>query len=320
MLKKVIGIAAVCLLIIGLFPLQDAYTKKFEYRILTIDDISRYTEDRVMYQQIEITPREGILDSTDNSIATLLIIRDKKVYIIKDGFDNPENVRQQKIIGEVENKPLIDLWANKIDNKPDFMRINDRRVFLMKNESQEYVTKNYGELYTKVRDEYIKKHTIIFVSLMINRKESGISVERKQLNAGLFYKGPQRYATTVTARTLDEKVYFAEDADGDGITETFAVSLFDGFTWGSKCGPNVLFIYQNKQKDIEKLIGRLCDLAYNGSSEEENVIKKVFPGAANIQNMINDIYKLDADSARFLKENNINLERALEQQGTTPTK
>ena len=39
-------------------------------------------------------------------------------------------------------------------------------------------------------------------------------------------------------------VYYAEDADGDGITETFTVESRDGFQWGFKSGPNVVCIDQ----------------------------------------------------------------------------
>ncbi|HPB81516.1 MAG TPA: hypothetical protein PK200_05700, partial [Spirochaetota bacterium] len=63
-------------------------------------------------------------------------------------------------------------------------------------------------------------------------------------------------------------------ADGDGITETLTVNINDGFHWGFKSGPNIIFIYQNKDPEIQKLIGNLTKDAYFGTEEEQTTLKK----------------------------------------------
>jgi hypothetical protein len=214
----------------------------------------------------------------------------------------------------MENKLMPDLWANKIDGNPDYLRITDRRVEILKNTTQDFVTKNYKDFYAKVRDEYIKKHVAIFLSLMIYRKESILSVNRYPLPKKLWDTGPTKFGITVGGKTIDEKTYFAEDADGDGITETLTVSLADGFNWGYNSGPNLVFIKNNHQKDIEKLIGKLAYWAYYGTPEEETIIQKYFPSSESINFMITDLYKLDKDSELFLKQNNIDLSKTIEKQ------
>jgi hypothetical protein len=126
---------------------------------------------------------------------------------------------------------------------------------------------------------------------MINRKESGLFVERTPLPKRAYDEGPTKFKTIVTGKTIDEKIYYAEDADGDNITETFSVTIPDGFNWGYKSGANIVFIYKNKQENIKNIIGKLTTEAYSGTPEEESIIKNEFPQKDNINDMMDDLYR-----------------------------
>ena len=81
-------------------------------------------------------------------------------------------------------------------------------------------------------------------------------------------------------------MYSCEDADGDGVTETFIVNGRDGFDWGYKSGPNLLFIYKNTDKDTETLIGKLANEAVSGSVEDEKEMIETFPKEKDIDDLI----------------------------------
>ncbi|HNR87859.1 MAG TPA: hypothetical protein PKM65_05925 [Spirochaetota bacterium] len=295
---------------------------------LNLENISRYNEDRIAYQQIQFSVPENGFSLVDNSFASLLIIRDRKMYLLYDGFDNAADVYQKKQIQETENKLISNdaLWVNKIDGKPDYIRITDRKIELMMkvdsaadgttkapagaaapkgekpaSESEKnFVAKNFQTLYTNVRNEFIKRHVNIFRQLMIDRKESGLVVDRQPLPKRLFLghgtNEVTKYSTRVTAKTLDEKLYVAEDADGDGVCETFTVHLPDAFNWGNKSGPNIIFIYKNREKDIQEMIGALTNDAYYGTDEEAKTIKEEmrdsFPKEDDVQKVKNWIDNL----------------------------
>ncbi|HOO70378.1 MAG TPA: hypothetical protein PK926_01365 [Spirochaetota bacterium] len=285
--KNLIKASILSMIFLLLIQINSGAVKTHPFLIIEIEDISRYNEDRITYQHIEKITDEY----TDNSIASLLIIRDSKVYLFKDGYDSGENVSTQKRILEMENRLIPDLWENKIDGNPDYIMVTDRRVELLKNITQDFVTKNFGEFYSTVRDEFLKKHVSIFNELMVNRKNSGLFVRHEPLAKRVYDTGPTKYFISVTAKTIDEKIYYAEDADGDGITETFMVSIPDGFHWGYKSGPNIICIYNNTQENVKNTIGKLAHDAFYGTPEEEKIIKESFPKKEDITEMIEDIYK-----------------------------
>lgn len=288
MLKKFCKAIIFCVIFIMLISISNGSAKTHPFVILDIEKISRFNEDRIAYQQIEKVTDEKI----DNSIACLLVIKDSKVYLYKDGYDIPENVSSNRQSLELENKLIPDLWENKIDGNPDFVQVNDRRIELFKNVTQDFVTKNFGDFYKNIRDAFLKKHVSIFNELMINRRDSGLFVKREALSKRLYDTGPAKYFISVTAKTLDEFIYYAEDADGDGITETFMVTISDGFDWGYKSGANTVFIYNNQKEDIKNIIGNLTRNAYYGTPEEEQNIKSTFPKTEDITYMIDDIYRI----------------------------
>jgi hypothetical protein len=306
--RLLIVAAAPALLVIALSTALLA--RNIDYVIMDLNKVSRYTEDRIAFQHIEIEPRPYVVDTTDNSIAGLMVIRDKKMYLFMDGYDNPEEMRVTKHQIERENRLLPDIWTSKIDDNPDYLRITERRIELMKNTTQDFVSKNYKDKYVKWRDEFIKRHVSIFRALMVNRKESGLVVDRHPLPRK-FHDTSAKYAISVAAKTIDEKVYFAEDADGDGITETFTVGIPDGFNWGYESGPNIIFIYKCRYKDdagaeknttIKNLIGKLANDAYYGTAMEEKLIQSKFVKDSDIIDMIDVLYQVDPEYRSFMED------------------
>ena len=279
------------------------------FTLIDIQKLNRYDEDRILYQHFEKPFDEFAPDASDNSIAALMVIKDKSVYLFKDGYDDPESVRNNRILHDRGNQFLPDLWPNKIEGVPNFVMITDRKVELQRNTTKEFVAGNYRDFYVDVRNRFLKKHAAIFLSLIVNRRDIEIATDRKRIPRRISDGDTVRYATWVSARTSDGgTVYYAEDADGDGITETFTVHSSDGFQWGFKAGANLVNIRNNTQKDIEGIIGWLTNAAYAGSPIEDELIKKTFPTSAIVKEMIDDIYYIDSDTKTFMKKKNIDIE------------
>lgn len=320
-MRHIFGKALVFMFTVSLFFLSPpSFSKEPAFSIVEIQKLSRYDEDRVLYQQFEKTHDEYAGENMDNSIAALMIIKDKKVYLFEDGYDSIEQVKLNKVTLDKGNQFLPDMWQNKISGIPNYVMITDRRIEIQKNTSKEFVSNNYKDFYLSVRDKFLKKHVAIFLSLIVNRREADISINRVKLRKSSD-ADQTKYKTTVSGRTPDGgTVYYAEDANGDGLTDTFTVDSRDGFQWGFKSGPNLVCIINNTQKDIEKIIGRITNFAYFGSPEEEQLIKKTFPSPDKINSMIDSIYNIDAETDRFLKKNNINLEESVDKSSKTETR
>lgn len=270
-------------------------SKEKEFLILDVDKITRYKEDRIVFQRIE----RPDVQSQDNSVEVLLVIKDNKSYFMSDGYDKVDEVRMKKIVMDAENKYIDnnDFWLNKINGKPDCVRIIYRRSDLLRNTNEEFVSSNFGQFYKSVRDGFIKMHVEKFRTLMKNRGESGLHVKKKQISMTVNPENSndvkQKFFTSATGKSGDEVVYYCEDADGDGITETFIAYRKDGFDWGIGSGPNILMIYGNTDKDIETLIGKLVNESENGTVEEEKKMFQEFPQEGDILRMIEDITPLD---------------------------
>ena len=256
-------------------------SRDYNLQLIELENVSRFSEDRIAFQHIELSDRQfAEMPNMDSSVATLLIIKDRKMYLMKDGYDNLNDINLQKSILEIEDKLVGDLSLNKISSKPNYIRITERRIEVLRKidakDGEDFVSRNFNKFYLNVRNTFLAKHISIFRELMIGRGESGLYVEKARLPRRLILGGgeePFKFATRVYAKSDDEKIYFAEDADGDGITETFSVHLGDGFHWGYKSGPNIIFIFNNKQEDIKNLIGNLTKEALAGTPEEEQVLK-----------------------------------------------
>lgn len=307
MFKKKSGKSA---MVLGLILVMSAsvYSRDLSYEAITLDNVSRYDENRIAYQQVEYIIDPETHQKQDTSSASLLVINDKQMYLFKDGFDDPKIVEQNRIIKEMENRLVInDMWGRTIDGKPDYLLITDRRVEVQKKfivpEKNENLDPRYSDFYAKIRDSFIQKHVNIFRGLIINRKDSDFKMNREPIPKRLMDDGPTKYNTSAVAKTKDGVVYYAEDSDGDGITETFSVELPDGFHWGAKSGPNILFILKNKQENVKTMIGTLTKEAYEGTPEEEKMITKQFDQLnKEIPALMDDLIRMDFDTERVLKE------------------
>lgn len=288
------GVAGILLLLVVTGPgAWSSIQTKFEFKPIMIEDVSRYREDRIAFQHIQ----KEINDRIDNSLGALLVIKDRQMYLLKDGYDNLEDVLTRRRILEQERR-LIEgsLWENTINNKPDRLIITDRRQVTLEKNEEQFVEAEFGEFYRDIRNQFIQKHVNIFYKLMTDRTTSDLNMTRKPIPKHIWDEGETKYFTSVTAKTIDEKIYYAEDADGDGITETFTVNIGDGFHWGYKSGPNIIFIYNidkndENSKEIHDQIKDLTKFAYGGTPAAMKAIKENFPEEKTIKEMIDNLYR-----------------------------
>ena len=287
MIKRAFLLFSILAVIMIISQLSYVHSSNLSYKPFNLTKLTRYNEDRIFYQHIQ---NKNIAD-VDNSIATLLVIKDRKIYLLSDGYDSYENVYLQKKTLTLQNDLITDLWKNKLDNIPDYVLITDRRTPLIQLTKQEDVAAKFGTFFKGIRDKFLKKHVSIFKTLMINRRDSEIQTFRSQIPRKIHDNTPRKFKHSAIVKTIDEKTYYAEDADGDGITETFTVNIPDGFTWGFDSGANIIFILNNKQKEITDIIGKLAHEAYYGTAEEVSLAKKTFPKEDEIDTMINNIYQ-----------------------------
>lgn len=282
------------LIVLFISPLFAVITPKYTYKFIEIENISRYNEDRIAFQHVEHF-KDAYLD---NSIECLAIIKDKKIYLIKDGYDDIYEVKEQRLLMDMQRLLIDDeaMWKNTINGQPDYVKVTDRRVELMRNQDEKFVSEKFGNYYKTVRDAFVKRHVDIFAQLMKNRRESEMSVRRKPVAQKLFLSknpGAQKFSISATAKTTDGRVYYCEDADGDGITETFTVTIPDGFNWGYKSGPNIILIYNNQKDDIKELIKDLTNRAYFGTDDEKEEIVKNLPEEKDLIEMVEDLAPFD---------------------------
>ncbi len=281
-------------------------SKDKEVLTMDPDKISRYFEDRIVYQRVEKKPDDSKDDfmqnytiTNDNSVENLLVIKERKIHFLADGYDSVSDVRKTKVIQDSVNKYVEnnDFWVNKINGKPDYIRVIYRRSDLMVNANEEFVTTNFGTFYKTVRDKFIKLHVERFRQLIRNRGESKITVEKKLLSYKVNPENSsdikQKFFLSAKVKGVDSTVYYCEDADGDGITETFTATRDDGFDWGINSGPNLVCIMNNSDKDIETLIGKLVNEAVYGTVEEEKKMFQQFPTEKDVIDLMNQITPTD---------------------------
>jgi hypothetical protein len=315
--------AITCIFAISmLFQTPSLYSKDLGFTFLDISKISSYNEDRIAFQHYETSPDLLNPDKLDNSLALLMIIRDKKVYLFQDGYDSPDQVFFNKITFSEGKSSTPSIWTNMVDGSPDYVRVTDRRIEVQRSIDKDWVSKNYKDLYTGLRDKLIKKHVSIFLSLLANRRETDMVVTRKLLPQRTYDDKEAKFAISVTAKTVDgSTVYHAEDSDGDTITETFTVNCSDGFEWGYKSGPNVINITidprNEANNDMKQMIGRLTNLAYYGTQEEakiiENEVKNDLAQPEKIDKILDTLYHVDPETDKMLKKNGIDIEKNVEE-------
>jgi hypothetical protein len=256
-------------------------SRDFSYVEMNVENISRYWEDRIAYQHIEYIVDPEVHQKQDPSVASLLIIKSNKIYLFKDGYDDPKAAEENYLNKSMSHRESFnETWERDIDGKPDYLVICDKRKEILRNiilpGSNENLNERYTDFYIKIRNAFIQRHIAIFRQILLNRVETDIKINRVAIPRRINDDGPVKYHTSVTAKTIDNRIYYAEDADGDGITETFIVDMDDGFSWGYKSGPNIIFILKNKQEDIKNMIGNLAKEAYEGTPEELKLIDEQF--------------------------------------------
>lgn len=282
----------IAILTLCLMGLSATVTESKEYPYLPIDvsRVSNYDIDRVVYQRIE---RFSDL-SLDHSLEALLIIKDKKMFLMMDGYDASYDTKARKFRAEVSNlygENAQDwMWTNKINGKPDFVQIMERRSPLMMNANEEYVSQNFGSFYKSIRDKFIREHVEKYRQILRNREDAGLHIERKRIPRPMSAVDTEDYKdkfySSARAKAADGTLYTCEDADGDGITETFIAQARDGFNWGYKSGPDLIIILNNTDKDIETLIGKLVNEAMYGSVDDEKTMIETFPKEKDISDLI----------------------------------
>ncbi|MFH0976109.1 MAG: hypothetical protein V1874_10045 [Spirochaetota bacterium] len=256
------------------------------YKPIEISALSRYFEDRIVFQHIQLP---GFSLNADNSIASLLVIKNDEIYLFHDGFDDVKKISFQNYLRVINNDEPVDLWVNKINSRPDYLRIANRKVEKLLNSNENYAEKNSGDIYRSIRNSFLHNHVKIFKGLMMNRVESDFKLDRKPIFPPAFKEmnAPIKFSSVIKAKAHNDYRYYAEDKDGDEITETFYVTMNDSFNWGFKSGPNVIFIYNNKEDDIKQFIGKLCYEAYFGTSAEETELSKLLPKDTDILKTFN---------------------------------
>ncbi len=275
---RVKGILFIIIMIISAVA-AFSQVKRQEFKFITIENVSRYREDRVAFQHIDVFEEP----TRDNSMECLLIIRDSKMTLLIDGYDNPAVVNENRLVLDMERQLYDDesMWTNRMNGKPDALIVTDRRVDLLKNFDEQFVSEKFGEYYSSIRDKFVQKHADTFRTLMNNRRESGLVLHRDVLARPFYLTAPdnpeKKYFISASAKTSDGRHYYCEDADGDGVTETFTVSLADGFNWGYQSGPNIIFIYKNKGDGLKNIIGTLSHEAYYGTTSEQKKIEEQIP-------------------------------------------
>ncbi|MBN1498998.1 MAG: hypothetical protein JW982_02495 [Spirochaetes bacterium] len=293
--KRHLFIFIIIIMVFVLASGTNLLSKDKQFELLNLDKISRYDEDRIAFQRIE----KKIDFLIDNSFESLLVIKDKKSYLIYDGYDRLSQVMHNKFLLDVDQTYIDDedLWENKINGKPDYIRIMYRRLDVLTNSNEEFVATNFGEFYKSVRDKFIQQNVTKFRQLMKNRNESGLTVVYKPVQSRIYDKTEniknQKYFTSAVAKALDDTIYYCEDSDGDGITETFTVTRGDGFDWGYTSGPNIILIYNNTDKEIESMIGKLANESIFGTVDEEKDTMESFPKQNEIIDLIETITPMD---------------------------
>jgi hypothetical protein len=89
---RAVAVAALLLVSVAVLPVHANLGRSIDYLPIEVETISRYSEDRIAYQQYR--PRRTLAATI--SVASLLIIKDRKMYLLRDGFDDPRVVRTQQ--------------------------------------------------------------------------------------------------------------------------------------------------------------------------------------------------------------------------------
>ena len=261
-------------------------SERFPYKRLDPMTVSSFRVDRVVYQQIE----QNVTPYVDDSFAALLIIRDNKMFFFEDGYDDRDEEMVKYVAARASRSMIEDLWPNKISGKLNHALVTDRRVKVLQSFNSEAIERRFGQEYKEARDQLIKQHVQIFYAMLLRPTESEITFVRRKIPRVWADDEPIRYFASVALKTLNGRLYYAEDTNGDGVTDTFTVSGPENFNWGFKSGPNIICILNNTQEDIKEMIGKLVADAFDGPDAFWERARKNIVPADQMADFVDDLY------------------------------
>lgn len=263
---------------------------------LNIENLPR-GGDRIVYQHIE----KIFSRLADDSFASIVIIKDGRAYLITDGYDDTLEAKKRLEEERQNRAEPTDLWPNKIDGAPDFICITSENGDVLRNTSKDFTDANYGTLFKETRNAFIKRHVAAFKALLFNKRDNSVIINNTPIPQKINDTAPTKYKSFVKAKAIDGTIYFAQDEDGDGVTETFTANLSDGFSWGYNCGPNIINIVGNSQDDIKALIGTIVADAQSGSEAEQKLIKERVP-TDKLKSVVDDVYRISPEAQKIEAE------------------
>lgn len=209
----------------------------------------------------------------------------------------PPFERQSFYVNAVDGTPDYVQVGHKNGRVPDLERLDT--------DERKWVSENFTDFYKTVRDAHLNRYINQFKDLIsqptrfnarvvvtrhvlldnflkgqrADRKGTAIDPNLQEGNITEVKEEQPAEDETSGKRTVeflrvdaagnDGTMYTAIDADGDGVTETFLVKAPGGFNWGTEKAPNVISIFNNREPEVEKLIGGLVKFARHGGDESE---------------------------------------------------
>ena len=202
---------------------------------------------------------------------------------------------QQILFPPVPNLLKLEgLAKNGIDNKIDSLTIVSRNPRRVQTDIKKIpgtierleISPDVETLYTSLRDQHVQKYAQLFRSAVKNSTRQAIWTESYSIEYSPEQCGPAPISTeqrtvgyAVRLLANDHTEFFAEDCNGDGITETLLAWSPDYFNWGDRDMPNALIIYNNVDQKISGFIGDLVNayrtLGYDPATENPRIKKLI---------------------------------------------
>ena len=195
------------------------------------------------------------------------------------------------------------LYRNTPDGFPDYVAIGlpgKRRPFFQRVDSdkESWVKENLGSFYKSVRNKHVQRYADQYKQLLLRPYKSNARIE------GSYVKGDplcklEKYETLPQAVAKEQAQdtqakakgsgaaeesssfygridiysnqgthYTAIDCGGDGVVETFLVYELGALYWGSRRQiPNTVSIFNNRDPEIQAIIGELIEIQKKGDPE-----------------------------------------------------
>ena len=183
-------------------------------------------------------------------------------------------------------------------NKPSFQRLDSKK--------ENWVKENLGAFYKSIRNKHVQRYANQYKELLLNpykynarvegsdvRRDPLCKIEAKKegLSPLSTEEGEQQESQTgkkaaansgesgdiekasslygrIDVYSQDATHYTVIDCNGDGIVESFLVYELGGLYWGAyKDIPNTISIFNNKDPEIQAIIGDLIKIQEVGNTE-----------------------------------------------------